>query len=329
MSIGAEGHRLLAFERGCGESGIDVRRVQGFTGHAVVPVALSNVQVRPLASVDVERPDELARRQAHARQRLQSTEWGRGSSARSRNTTSSILQWWAGSAASRNREPTSERGHPRSAPRVSARGMRRSGKPRSRETRAAGAAATAATGDSGRRRGTPEAVDPAGEDREAGRRGSPPCRRPGRGTATTRHGHRGPYPAPVSLAVSVTGLVHRVYFDRSELPELGPFVLFQPPTTGEVTDARGEVVIQLAREYRRPVTYDEVPHVVRHAILAAEDRNFLDHSGVDYGALPRVMQKTAARTLSEWRNGSGLRLDSRRAARPSRSSSCGSTSCGT
>ena len=103
-------------------------------------------------------------------------------------------------------------------------------------------------------------------------------------------------------------LVHHVYFDRSDLPELAPFVLFQPPTTGEVTDARGEIVIQLAREYRRVVAYDEVPPVVRHAILAAEDKNFLSHSGVDYGVLPRVIQKTAARTLSEWRSGSRLRL---------------------
>ena len=103
-------------------------------------------------------------------------------------------------------------------------------------------------------------------------------------------------------------LVHHVYFDRSDLPDLAPFIRFEPPTTGEVTDARGEVVIQLAREYRRVVTYDEVPLVVRQAILAAEDKNFFSHSGVDYGALPRVIQKTAARSLSEWRNGSGLRL---------------------
>ena len=88
-------------------------------------------------------------------------------------------------------------------------------------------------------------------------------------------------------------LVQHVYFDRSDLPELAPFILFQPPTTGEVTDARGEVVIQLAREYRRVVTYDEVPLVMRQAILAAEDKNFHSHSGVDYGALPRVIQKTA------------------------------------
>ena len=103
-------------------------------------------------------------------------------------------------------------------------------------------------------------------------------------------------------------LVHHVYFDRGNLPDLAPFVLFQPPTTGEVTDARGEVVIQLAREYRRVVTYDEVPLVVRQAILAAEDKNFHSHSGVDYGALPRVIQKAVARSLAEWWNGSGLRL---------------------
>ena len=103
-------------------------------------------------------------------------------------------------------------------------------------------------------------------------------------------------------------LVHHVYFDRSDLPELAPFILFQPPTTGEVTDSRGEVVIQLAREYRRVVTYDGVPLVVRQAILAAEDKNFHSHSGVDYGALPRVIQKAAARSLAAWKNGFGLRL---------------------
>ena len=124
-------------------------------------------------------------------------------------------------------------------------------------------------------------------------------------------------------------LVHHVYFDRSDLPELAPFVRFQPPTTGEVTDARGEVVIQLAREYRRVVTYDEVPLVVRQAILAAEDKNFHSHSGVDYGALPRVIQKAVARSLAEWWNGSGLRLRLPQGGSTSPSSSCVSTSCPT
>jgi penicillin-binding protein 1A len=110
------------------------------------------------------------------------------------------------------------------------------------------------------------------------------------------------------IALPPLALFHHIYFDRRDLPLLAPFILFQPPTTGEVLDARGEVVIQLAREYRRVVTYDEMPLVMRQAILAAEDKNFLSHSGVDYSALPRVIQKTVARSLAEWRNGSGLRL---------------------
>ncbi|MBN1919161.1 MAG: transglycosylase domain-containing protein [Verrucomicrobia bacterium] len=116
-----------------------------------------------------------------------------------------------------------------------------------------------------------------------------------------------------SIAVTVillppAVLVAHVYFDRSDLPDLAAFILFQPPTTGEIVDARGEVVVQLAREYRRVVTYDQVPLVVRQAILAAEDRNFESHSGVDYSALPRVIEKTLARSLAEWKKGSGLRL---------------------
>jgi penicillin-binding protein 1A len=110
------------------------------------------------------------------------------------------------------------------------------------------------------------------------------------------------------MLLAPAALVRHVYFDRSDLPDLAPFLLFQPPTTGEVTDARGAVVIQLAREYRRIVTYDEIPLVMRQAILAAEDKNFYSHPGVDYGALPRVIEKTAARSLAEWKNGSGLRL---------------------
>jgi penicillin-binding protein 1A len=111
-----------------------------------------------------------------------------------------------------------------------------------------------------------------------------------------------------SILLPPAALVQHVYFDRRDLPDLAPFIRFQPPTTGEVLDARGEVVIQVAREYRQVVTYDEVPRVVRQAVLAAEDKNFESHSGVDYSALPRVMEKTAARSLSAWKNGAGLRL---------------------
>jgi len=113
----------------------------------------------------------------------------------------------------------------------------------------------------------------------------------------------------VLTLLPVSRLVHEIYFDRSDLPDLEAFLRFEPPTIGAIRDTRGEVLIELAREYRRVVSYDEVPPILRQAILAAEDKNFLSHSGLEYTALLRVLRKAVEATLSPWwRDGTGLRL---------------------
>ena len=104
-------------------------------------------------------------------------------------------------------------------------------------------------------------------------------------------------------------LVHHVYFNRTGMPDLEAFIRFEPPTTGVVRDAHGTVLIELAREYRSVVSYDQVPIILRQAILAAEDKRFFSHSGVDYRVVPRIVQKTAVRSIREWwKGGHGFRL---------------------
>ena len=117
-------------------------------------------------------------------------------------------------------------------------------------------------------------------------------------------------PLVLLLLLLPAGLIHHVYFDRSGLPDIEPFIRFELATTGKVYDTRGKVLIELAREYRRVVSYDEVPVILRQAVLAAEDKNFFSHSGVEYRALPRVVQKTVVRSLATWWKGSsgGFRL---------------------
>ena len=110
------------------------------------------------------------------------------------------------------------------------------------------------------------------------------------------------------LGVGAASLAHHVYFDRRGLPDLAPFIRFDLPTIGTIYDARGTALVELAREYRRVVSYDEVPAVLRHAILAAEDKNFFAHSGVEYRALPRVLYKMAVNSLAGWWRGEGFRL---------------------
>jgi penicillin-binding protein 1A len=108
--------------------------------------------------------------------------------------------------------------------------------------------------------------------------------------------------------VALMALVYHVYFDRSDLPDIESIIQFEAPTIGEVFDARGKTLIQLAKEYRRVVTYDQVPPILRDAILSAEDKNFFTHSGVDFAAWPRVVEKTAVRSFGALRSGKGFRL---------------------
>ena len=102
-----------------------------------------------------------------------------------------------------------------------------------------------------------------------------------------------------SFAVAVIGgrELYRIYAGRDRLPELDRFIQFEFPTTGQIFDANSALLVELADEYRDIVQYDEIPPVVREAILAAEDKRFFDHDGVDYRSIPRVVGKVRVGAL--------------------------------
>ncbi|HYN08872.1 MAG TPA: transglycosylase domain-containing protein [Vicinamibacterales bacterium] len=96
--------------------------------------------------------------------------------------------------------------------------------------------------------------------------------------------------ALLAIHLTVTEF-HHVYFSRLHLPDLGPFTRFEFPTIGRVYDAGGRPLIELAHEYREIVRYEDIPPIVRDAILAAEDKRFFSHNGIDYFSLPRALGK--------------------------------------
>jgi penicillin-binding protein 2A len=97
--------------------------------------------------------------------------------------------------------------------------------------------------------------------------------------------------ASLGAALLAGTTLYPVYFDRTDLPDSGPFTRFEFPTIGHVYDARGRPLIELAREYRIITQYADIPPVVREAILATEDKRFFSHNGVDYLSIPRVIGK--------------------------------------
>jgi len=97
--------------------------------------------------------------------------------------------------------------------------------------------------------------------------------------------------ASVGAALATVAELHHVYFDRQNLPDVGPFTRFDFPTIGHIYDVNGEPLIELAREYRQITQYEDIPPIVRDAILATEDKHFFAHNGVDYMSVPRVIGK--------------------------------------
>jgi penicillin-binding protein 1A len=95
----------------------------------------------------------------------------------------------------------------------------------------------------------------------------------------------------LTCTVFALGELQHMYLDRRNLPDTGPLMRFELSSVGHVYDAKGESLVEFTREYRQVTTYDELPPVVRNAILATEDKRFFKHNGVDFLAIPRVLTK--------------------------------------
>jgi len=100
------------------------------------------------------------------------------------------------------------------------------------------------------------------------------------------------------MALFAASQLEYVYFNRQNLPDLGTFIRFEFSAIGRVYDAGGRPLIELAREYREITRYEDIPPIVRNAILAAEDKRFFSHDGVDYYSLPRVIGRIRVGTLA-------------------------------
>jgi penicillin-binding protein 1A len=72
------------------------------------------------------------------------------------------------------------------------------------------------------------------------------------------------------------------------LPSLETLTDYQPKIPLRILSAEGELLGEFGEERRAIVRIQEVPQVMRQAILAAEDERFYQHGGVDYFSVARA-----------------------------------------
>lgn len=81
------------------------------------------------------------------------------------------------------------------------------------------------------------------------------------------------------------------WFSR-DLPELNSVADYQPKQVTRVVDTEGNVLASWTdseRLVRTVLTAEEIPDVMRHAILSAEDGSFYEHRGLDFVGLIRAI----------------------------------------
>ena len=73
---------------------------------------------------------------------------------------------------------------------------------------------------------------------------------------------------------------------------------FQPSIPTRIYDVNGELIAELFREKRKIVPFKDLPKGLINAFLAAEDRDFYSHIGIDPVAIIRAMVKNVGASIS-------------------------------
>ncbi|MBV9189601.1 MAG: penicillin-binding protein 1A [Betaproteobacteria bacterium] len=84
----------------------------------------------------------------------------------------------------------------------------------------------------------------------------------------------------VAAALLVLGLV--VVLAYPNLPELDALTAYQPKIPLRIYTADGTLIGEFGEERRAVVAIADVPPLLKHAIIAAEDERFYQHPGIDY-----------------------------------------------
>ncbi|MCA9706888.1 MAG: transglycosylase domain-containing protein, partial [Myxococcales bacterium] len=89
--------------------------------------------------------------------------------------------------------------------------------------------------------------------------------------------------------VGLLGVATYRYF-AADLPDVSTIERYASVAPGvtRIYADDGAMLVEVAREHRAYARYDEIPPALVRAFLAAEDRRFFEHGGLDYRGLGRA-----------------------------------------
>ena len=90
--------------------------------------------------------------------------------------------------------------------------------------------------------------------------------------------------------VAVSGAIgYALYYYSTDLPDYDSLANYSPPVMTRIHAGDGNLIAEYAKERRIYVPINAIPKRVIHAFLAAEDKNFFRHGGIDISAMAKAM----------------------------------------
>lgn len=91
--------------------------------------------------------------------------------------------------------------------------------------------------------------------------------------------------AVIGLIVALVGF----WQITQELPDYHQLAKYEPPVTTRLYAGDGQLLMEYAAQKRLFVPESKIPERVKHAFLAAEDKNFYNHAGIDFFGIARAL----------------------------------------
>src|SRR5205807_8473447 len=92
----------------------------------------------------------------------------------------------------------------------------------------------------------------------------------------------------IIFIVAVAAAAGLLWHYSQSLPDYSQLQDYEPPVMTRVHAADGSLLAEYARERRLYLPIQAVPKLVVNAFIAAEDKNFYEHGGLDFSGIMRA-----------------------------------------